>query len=98
MDLLSDRYCAMKPTLTKDDRRYAAQLHKRLVRQYGVGMNSRQLAAELCTTTKNAANTMNHYGFRQFVPKKDNRYSTDDVCALMTLRYHKRKGEIKDRL
>ena len=88
----------MKPTLTKEDRRYAAKLHKRLLEQYGVGMNSRQLAAELCTTTKNAANTMNHYGFRQFVPHKDNRYSTDDVCALMTLRYHKRRGELKDRL
>ena len=88
----------MKPTLTADDRRYAAKLHKRLVQQYGVGMNSRQLAAELCVTTKGAASMMNRFGFRQFVPKKDNRYSVDDVCALMTYRHHKRMREIKERI
>lgn len=98
MDLLSDRYHAVKPTLTKEDRRYAAKLHKRLLEQYGVGMNSRQLATELCTTTKNAAATMNRFGFKQFDRRRDTRYSTDDCCALMTYRYHKRKGEIKDRL
>lgn len=86
-----------KPDLTADDRKYAAKLHKRLVQQYGVGMNSRQLATELCTTTKAAASVMNRFGFRQFVPKKDRRYSVDDVCALMTYRHHKRMKQIKER-
>lgn len=86
-----------KPDLTADDRKYAAALHKRLIRQYGMGMNSRQLATELCTTTKAAASVMNRFGFRQFVPHKDTRYSTDDVTAVMTYRHHKRMKEIKER-
>lgn len=79
-----------KPKLTKADRKYAAKLNERLLQQYGVGMATRQCAAEIGISTRSVTRRMNHYGFKQFDPKYDKRYSTDEVTAIMTLYYHRR--------
>lgn len=84
-----------KPKFTADDKKYAIKTSKRLSHLYGVGMNSRQIATEMCVTPSTASRTMRYHGFHAFDPLRDRRYSTDDVVAIMTLRHHVRMAELK---
>ena len=84
-----------RPKLTDDDKRYAAKTSKRLNYLYGVGMNSRQIASEMCVTPSTASKAMRRCGFYAFDPIHDKRYSTDEVTAVMTLRHHIRMAELK---
>ena len=84
----------MRPKFTADDKKYAIKTSRRLSHLYGVGMNSRQIATEMCVTLSTASRTMRYHGFHAF-DLKDRRYATDDVVALMTLRHHVRMAELK---
>ena len=84
-----------KPRFTDDDRRYAIKTSKRLSHLYGVGMNSRQIASEMCVTPSTASKAMRRFGFYAFDPVYDKRYSTDEVTAVMTYRHHIRMAELK---
>lgn len=85
----------MKPPFTTDDKKYAIKTSKRLNHLYGVGMNSRQIASEMCVTPSTASKMMRRFGFYAFDPIRDKRYSTDEVTAVMTLRHHIRMAELK---
>lgn len=84
-----------KPKFTADDKKYAIRTSKRLSELYGVGMNSRQIASEMCCTPSTASKAMRSKGFYAFDPVRDRRYSTDEVVAVMTLRHHIRMEELK---
>ena len=84
-----------KPKFTADDARYAKKTSERLNDLYGVGMNSRQIATEMCVTPSTASKAMRSHGFYAFDPVHDRRYSTDEVAALMTYRHHIRMAELK---
>lgn len=83
------------PKFTVDDKKYAIKTSKRLNNLYGVGMNSRQIATEMCVTPSTASKAMRRHGFYAFDPIKDRRYATDEVAAVMTLRHHIRMAELK---
>ena len=84
-----------KLKITDDDRKYAIKTSKRLTHLYGVGMNSRQIAAEMCVTPNAVSKAMRRFGFHAFDPIRDKRYSTDEVVAMMTYRHHIRMQELK---
>lgn len=86
-----------KPKLTKEDRKYAASLNKRLRERYGEGMTAREVGIEMQTTSKTASTLLNRAGFHQFIPHQDTRYSTDEVTALLTYRWHKRMKQLRER-
>ena len=88
----------MKPDFTDDDREYATKLYNRLKRQYGKGLNSRQLSKEMGIPLQSASATMNGLGFRTIGGKKDPRYPLEAVIPAMTLKHHKRMKELKERI
>ena len=84
-----------KPKFTVDDKKYAIKTSRRLLHLYGAGMNSRQIATEMCVTPSTASKAMRRHGFYAFDPIRDRRYATDEVAAVMTLRHHIRMAELK---
>lgn len=84
-----------KPVPTADDYRYAKKTHERLVKMYGAGMTAQQVAVEMGKPTKSVSRMMHHYGFYVFDTTHDKRYNTEEVTALMTLRYHRLQERLK---